>query len=137
MQTTYPNLDYEAYARLAATLSDALAQFSLILRGCKAADEPEPLNAANDNTEVGLVDESWSGDRMTLQEVQFEFRLKGTQILKLRRFWDFPSPRRRRTKYIFSRPEILRWVGLQPDPQNLASVLRRDRRRFPCDWYPG
>jgi hypothetical protein len=67
---------------------------------------------------------------MTLAEVQFELRLKQAQIVKLRRLWGFPVPIHREGKLIFSRREVLRWASLQPNPNNLAAVLRLRRKRL-------
>ena len=122
---------HEAYARLALRLCDALSQFLAATTGDqKASSLARCSEAANDDEPVLGPISDLLEDPMTLEEVQFELRLKEKQIVMLRRLWEFPSPRLQDGKLAFSRREVERWARMQPNPNNFAAVLRLRRRRL-------
>lgn len=123
--------NHEAYARLAIGLCDAISQFLVATTGDpKASSLARCLEPANDDDPVVDPVSDLPDDPMTLEEVQFELRLKEKQIVTLRRLWEFPSPWLHDGKLVFSRREVERWAGMQPNPKNLAAVLRLRRRRL-------
>jgi hypothetical protein len=130
MRKTHNLVDEMTCAHLVATLSDALSQFASIIRHASSCErECRQIDSANDN-EIEGDSTCWPDDPMTLAEVVYELRLKQSQIVKLRRVWGFPEPTFRNGGNVFSRREINRWVILQPNPRNLAAVLRLRTNRM-------
>ncbi len=131
MQHIHQHNHHDALARLTASLCDVMAQFMADMAVTQRAEPSHTYIAANDNEAADGPESRWPDDPMTLKEVQFELRLKEKQIVALRRLWGFPAPVHRGGKLLFSRRQVERWVGLQPNAQNLAAVLRLRRRRLP------
>lgn len=130
MHTINASHDARVRTQLIIELCSALTRF-LVASGANGDALPPKaeLQAANDNEPVAYPASKLPDDPMTLREVQFELRLKGSQVVLLRRLWAFPSPWHHGGKIIFSRRAVERWVRLQPNPENLAAVLRLRRRR--------
>ena len=119
-QHTHPP---EAYARLAASLCHAMAQF-LTDNAAKPGSVRNRPSDANASEAVKSGQAKWPKDPMTLNEVKFELRLNEAQIVKLRRLWGFPSPMLHEGRFVFSRGDVESWARLQPNPNKLAAVLR-------------
>ena len=125
-----PRFSESQYADLARALSTALANFLGSSNSEPQARFPG-TPAANDNDpeiDPGF-DPATRG--MTLKQVQRELHLGEKQIILLRRLWGFPTPVHHQGHLTFSRARVEAWVRVQPDPDNLAAVLRLRRRRLP------
>ena len=69
--------------------------------------------------------EHFSEHEMTSAMIEDELGLTKKQTLLLRRLHGFPRPRRQRDGFRFVRADVEQWIATQPNPRDLASVLRR------------
>lgn len=122
-----PVTQKDTYFQLATAIRDALNVF---IASYPAASGATVENAATGVEEADDRGEGWPTDPMTLLEIKSELGLKDHQVVKLRRLYQFPEPRRSNGKYLFSRGEVERWARVQPNPANFAAVLRLRRKRF-------
>lgn len=99
-----------------------------LLRALDASSSRVLEPAANDNLKIEVLPRSMPSDPMMLGEIKAELRLTEKQIVSLRRLWGFPVPCNGPGYLIFSRREVEAWAELQPNPNNLAAVLRLRRR---------
>lgn len=107
-----------ALANRAGQLFRSLTKFQLI----------GATPAANSNVTFEERLRSMPGDPMTLCEVKGELRLTEKQIVTLRWLWGFPAPFDDKDHCVFSRSDVDLWARRQPNPDNLAAVLRLRRR---------
>ncbi len=88
----------------------------------------EATPVTNDNVTFEGLPRSMPSDPMSLREIKIELRLTEKQIVMLRRFWGFPVPFDDEDHSVFSRSDVGLWAKRQPNPDNLAAVLRLRRR---------
>lgn len=88
----------------------------------------EATPVAIDNVTFEALPRSMPSDPMSLCEVKGELRLTEKQIVSLRRLWGFPAPFDDEDHCVFSRSDVDLWARRQPNPDNLAAVLRLRRR---------
>jgi hypothetical protein len=105
-----------------------VAAINQVNRALATPQQTDAASAANDNDKVVALPRSMPSDPMTLRQVKAELRLTEKQIVTLRRLWSFPVPSNAQGYLVFSRQEVGWWAKRQPDPGNLAAVLRLRRR---------
>lgn len=97
----------------------------------------EAMPVANNNVTFEGPPRSMPSDPMSLREIKVELRLTEKQIVTLRRLWGFPVPFDAEDHSVFSRSDVDLWAKRQPNPDNLAAVLRLRRRdKWRIDRYP-
>lgn len=121
--------DQASLKHAAIALADAADQ---LLRALDASSSRAVEPAVNDNVKIEALPRSMPTDPMTLREVKAELGLTEKQIVTLRRLWGFPVPCNGQGYLVFSRREVERWAKRQPNPNNVAAVLRLRRRD---KWY--
>ena len=108
----------------ATALAHAADQLLRALNTSSRSIEPD----ANDDVKIEVLPRGMPSDPMMLREIKTELRLNEKQIVTLRRLWGFPVPCNGQGYLIFSRREVEAWANRQPNPDNLAAVLRLRRR---------
>jgi predicted small lipoprotein YifL len=114
----------DAHAQLVMQLCEALSTFVAATTG-----EVGPLQgpasdlAANDDSWPELTTPRYD-DVISLRGILVEFGLNQPQVMKLRKRYGFPAPIGRARPLMFRRDEVERWVRSQPNPNNLAIILR-------------
>ncbi len=120
----------DAHAQLVLQLCEALSVF---VAATVVEHEAEQVRSfewpVNDNISSTRTNIHF-GDVLSLRDILVEFGLKQSQVLKLRKSWDFPAPIGRARPIMFRRSEVEQWVRSQPNRKNLAIVLRSRKRRF-------
>ena len=123
-----------AYADLTSNICEALSKFFATTTelgkplhvSLSYGQGSDPVSEDEQRPVDGAAERPVS-DPMTLEDIQSELGLKQMQLLKLRRVADFPASQYYNHRLGFSRQEVEEWVALQPNRNDLASVIRRPR----------
>jgi hypothetical protein len=111
---------------LADTLA-ALTTAPLTERSPPEAKRPRPAKHSKARKSVERNVPSHASDaerRITIEEIKAELRLSEKQVAKLQHSWGFPLAEQLLPIATFDRQGVEAWVRWQPNPKNLAAVLR-------------
>lgn len=120
---------HDPHVQLLVDLCQAMQAFVVTTSAAQSAMAPARVPASNDDHPPRGVDLRESRDLLGLADILREFGLKQPQVVKLRDRWGFPPPARLHGRLVFSRTEVESWARSQPNPNNLAIVLRCRKRR--------
>lgn len=111
-------------------LAEALVEIAKLAQAKRSASRTKPSkpaiqSKANKPTKSRMPSRTTATDRLlTIEQIKSELCLSERQVATLQQYWGFPLAEHLSPVASFDRQSVEEWVRWQPNPKNLAAVLR-------------